>query len=95
MTKPAGHTPSSDAASPPADAADLPFEQALERLEGLVSQLEEGDLDLEASLAAFEEGVGLTRHCQGHLERAERRIEVLRKSGGELGVAPFDAGDED
>ena len=40
------------------------FESALKELEGLVEKLERGDLNLEASLAAFERGVQLTRTCQ-------------------------------
>jgi exodeoxyribonuclease VII small subunit len=52
---------------------ELPFEKALERPE----RLEGGDLELEAALAAFEEGVLLTRRCAEQLREAERRIEVL------------------
>ncbi len=97
MPKPSGASaaPDPSEAQAPDSPLDLPFEEALARLEELVAQLEGGELDLEASLTAFEQGVGLTRHCQGQLEQAERRIEVLRKAGGELGVAPFDAPDED
>ncbi len=58
-----------------------PFEKALERLEEIAERLEEGDLELEAALAAFEEGVGLARRCAEQLRDAERRIEVLRQDG--------------
>jgi exodeoxyribonuclease VII small subunit len=68
----------------------LPFEQAIERLEGLVERLEDGELDLEASLAAFEEGVALSKGCAGQLDAAERRIEILVKEGGETLARPFD-----
>ena len=40
------------------------FESSLEKLEKIVSELEEGDLPLEKSIKAFEEGIKLTRHCQ-------------------------------
>ena len=75
-------------------ATDLPFEQAIEQLEGVVENLEDGELDLEAALVAFEQGVALSKHCAGQLESAERRIEVLVEQGGELLARPFDAEDE-
>jgi exodeoxyribonuclease VII small subunit len=77
-----------------AATAELPFEVALERLEGIVDRLEGGDLELEAALAAFEEGVALTRHCAEQLESAERRIEVLVREGGSWTARPFEAGHE-
>lgn len=55
------------------------FEESLEALEKIVSQLEEGDLPLEKSLELFEEGVRLSRKCQQRIEAAERRIEMLVK----------------
>jgi len=80
----------------PAEAVeDLPFEDALERLEELVARLEQGDLQLEAALAAFEQGVRLTRHCAGQLERAERRIEELVEQGGAWFKRPFDAPEDE
>ena len=64
------------------DGSDEPtFEEALVRLEAIVDQLEEGDLELESALAQFEEGVALTRRCAGQLEQAERRIEILSEQG--------------
>ena len=72
---------------------ELAFEQAIERLEGIVERLEDGDLDLEASLAAFEEGVALSKRCAGQLDAAERRIEILVKEGGETLARPFDSAD--
>jgi exodeoxyribonuclease VII small subunit len=79
-----------------ADAqADLSFEAALERLEGIVEQLEEGDLELEAALAAFEEGVALSRRCAGELDEAERRIEILVQTGSASAAEPFELSGED
>jgi exodeoxyribonuclease VII small subunit len=69
---------------------ELPFEQALRRLEQVVDRLEQGDLELEASLAAFEEGVRLSRRCASQLESAEQRIDVLIREGGEWLVRPFE-----
>ena len=67
------------------------FEDALGRLEAIVSSLEEGDLSLEESLQLFEEGVRLTRLCSSRLDDAQRRIELLtRNAQGELKTTGFD-----
>ena len=54
------------------------FEDALQKLEGIVKELEGGELSLESSLARYEQGVRLARFCNGKLEEAEKRIEVLQ-----------------
>ena len=53
------------------------FEEALERLEGIVHLLEEGEIGLNEALARYEEGVRLLRQSYDLLEHAERRIELL------------------
>ena len=58
---------------------ELNFEKALEKLEKIVKELEEGELALEDSLKKYEEGVGLTVFCQEKLDKAKQRIEVLMK----------------
>jgi exodeoxyribonuclease VII small subunit len=69
---------------------DIKFEDALQRLEQIVDQLEGGDLALDDSLKVFEEGVALARRCAKYLEEAEKRIEILtRDEGGALGAQPF------
>ena len=60
----------------PADAAPS-FEQALERLETIVDELEGGTMSLEESLARYEEGVRLSRRLTQNLDEAEQRIERL------------------
>jgi exodeoxyribonuclease VII small subunit len=55
------------------------FEVALEELEGVVEQLETGELALEESLAAFEQGVGLVKYCNQKLTEAEKKVELLVK----------------
>lgn len=57
------------------------FESRLQRLESLVVKLEQGDLPLADALAAYEEGVTITRACQQQLNEAEQKIEMLSKSG--------------
>ena len=59
--------------------SDIKFEDALQRLEQIVDQLEGGDLALDDSLKVFEEGVALARRCAKYLEEAEKRIELLTK----------------
>jgi exodeoxyribonuclease VII small subunit len=72
----------------------LGFEEALARLETIVDRLEQGELELEQALAAFEEGVALTRRCAGQLEDAERRIEVLIREGEKWIARPFEEAEE-
>jgi len=55
----------------------LTFEESLDQLTRLVEQLESGKLDLEASVAAFEDGVLLSRRCETLLEGAEQRLTIL------------------
>ena len=73
-------------------AEDIPFEEAMGKIETIVGELEEGDLALERSLELFEEGVRLSRACVQRLNAAERRIEVLMKdNAGEDRAEPFEA----
>jgi exodeoxyribonuclease VII small subunit len=66
------------------------FEEALARLEQIVRSLEAGNLSLDDSLRAFEEGTGLLRHCARRLEATERRIEiVMQDEAGGLRAQPF------
>ncbi len=70
--------------------SDIKFEDALQRLEQIVDQLEVGNLGLEESLKVFEEGVGLARRCSRYLDEAEKRIELLtRDEGGALKTEPL------
>jgi len=67
------------------------FEEALNKLEKIVSKLEKGDIPLEESLKFFEEGIRLSRLCNQKLDEAEKRVEVLLKDKeGVLKPQPFD-----
>ena len=77
----------------PPKAALPDFETAMHDLEELVDRLEQGDLPLEESLAAFERGVMLTRACQTALKEAEQKVEILLKKAGEPAIEDF-ASDE-
>ena len=71
----------------------LSFEQALERLEGVVDQLEQGELELEASIEAFELGVRLSARCASQLEDAEQRVELLTREGEKWQARAFEPAD--
>ncbi|WP_207060866.1 exodeoxyribonuclease VII small subunit [Motiliproteus sp. SC1-56] len=77
----------------PRKKKSLDFEQSLGELEALVNRMEQGELSLEESLAAFEEGIRLTRECQQRLEQAEQRVQVLIEESGELKTRPLDGDD--
>ena len=67
------------------------FEDALNKLEKVVSKLEEGDIPLEESLKLFEEGIRLSRFCNQKLDEAEKKVEILLKDkNGMLKPQPFD-----
>jgi exodeoxyribonuclease VII small subunit len=59
---------------------DLPFEEALRKLESIVEAMEAGDLPLETLLARFEEGTRLAQVCQTKLAEAELKIQKLEKT---------------
>ena len=71
------------------ESQDLTFEQALERLEAIVTQLETGDAPLDSALKLYEEGVRLSRFCSKQLKEAERRVEILEDVGNELKARSF------
>lgn len=78
--------PSDDTPSP----ADVSFEQALQRLEAIVGEMEDGDLDLETMISRFEEGRRHLKFCTAKLNDVERRIEMLVKKDDAMTLEPFD-----
>ncbi|MGE5386480.1 MAG: exodeoxyribonuclease VII small subunit [Betaproteobacteria bacterium] len=56
---------------------DLKFEAALAELEGIVRNMEGGELELENSINAYRRGVALLKHCQKQLAEAEQQIRIL------------------
>ena len=66
------------------------FETSLVELEQLVERLEHGELPLDEALRTFEQGVALTRQCQGALKTAQQKVEVLLRRNGEPAPEPFD-----
>lgn len=74
-------------------AKEVNFETALKKLKEIVEELESDDLDLEKSLARFEEGINLTKICSRHLDEAEKKVEILTAGRGGKAVR-FDIKDE-
>ena len=71
--------------------AQKKFEEAMERLEEIVRELEDGDLPLEESLKAFEEGMNLIKFCSEKLEEVERKVtKLVKESDGKYGHQPFE-----
>lgn len=60
---------------------ELTFEQTLRKLEEVVQKLEKGELPLEQSLEAYEEGIALVRSAQGRLDGMDKRLEQLLHDG--------------
>ena len=79
----------------PAKADSLPFEDALKKLETIVSAMEGEDLPLEALLAKYEEGTRLAKICQEKLADAELKIQQLEKTAaGEMKLKPLALSEE-
>ncbi len=66
------------------------FESALNRLEEITRELEEGDLSLENSLKKFDEGIKLADFCNTKLNEAKTKVDILLKKNGKLTAVPFD-----
>lgn len=68
---------------------EMTFEQALNRLEAIVQQLEEGEAPLEQAIELFQEGMLLSKRCSKQLDAAEKRIEMLMEEDGDWVKKPF------
>jgi exodeoxyribonuclease VII small subunit len=75
------------------------FEEAMERLEAIVSEIESDELGLEKQFELFKEGMTLARFCDARLKEVQKSVElVLKESGEEWKTVPFDeatSGEED
>lgn len=71
------------------------FEDAMKRLEEIVSRLEEDQLPLEEMLARYEQGVSLARYCSKTLDDAEQKVTIIsRQSDGSIQLEDFEDGQE-
>ena len=59
---------------------NINFENSMKRLEEIAIELERNDLDLDTSVAKFEEGMKLSKQCSKMLEDAEKKISILLKT---------------
>ena len=72
------------------EKSEMGFDEALQRLEQIVAQMESGEMDLDAMVTAFEEGPRLIQFSSNKLNEVERRIEQLVRNGaGAETAAPF------
>lgn len=69
---------------------NLNFEEAMKKLEQIADDLEKNDLDLDASVAKFEEGMNLSKQCSKMLEDAEKKISILLKTEDGFQEEKFD-----
>jgi exodeoxyribonuclease VII small subunit len=71
---------------------NINFDNALEKLEEIVGQLEAGQLSLEEALQVFEEGVRLSLYCQTELKKTDGKVKMLlKKLNGELEILDFES----
>ena len=71
--------------------AEMTFEEAMQALEAVVSQLERGDVALEQSIALYQRGADLKAHCSAKLKDAEEKVELIRAAEGRaVGVTPVE-----
>ena len=73
--------------------AEMSFEQAIAELERVVTQLDSGSVELEASIALYERRAKLKEHCEAKLNAAEEKVAKLTLSadGAAVGTTPLDA----
>lgn len=73
--------------------ADMSFEDALRELEGIVTQLDSGNVELDASIKLYERGAALKAHCEAKLKAAEEKVAAitLDADGNPTGTQPFES----
>jgi exodeoxyribonuclease VII small subunit len=88
--------PKRKTAEPVLNKNGLTFEQAIQRLEKIVADMEAAELPLEDVLKKYEEGTYLVRFCNLKLEEAEKKIELLtKKADGTIALEPFEPAEEE
>ena len=69
---------------------ELSFEQALDKLNGIVAQMEDAETGLEETLALYKQGVELSALCMSELNSAEAEIAALTKTLDGIFAVPFE-----
>lgn len=72
-----------------AEQPEIHFEEAMNQLEDIVSQLERGDVPLEKAIDLFQQGMKLSQLCGQKLTQVERKIEMIVEEDGQTGKQPF------
>ena len=75
--------------------AKLNFEENINKLESILSELEKGDLNLDDSVKKFEEGIKISKECNKMLEEAEKKITILLEENGEIKEENFQKQEND
>ena len=70
------------------------FEESMKKLESIVNELENGNLNLDESVEKFEEGMKIAKQCNNILENAEKKITILLEKNGDFEEKPFDTNNE-
>lgn len=76
------------------DKKELNFEETMEKLEKISTELEDGKLTLDESVEKFEEGMKLSKACNDILEKAEKKITMLVRDGEDLKEVDFVANED-
>ena len=78
-------------------ASQLTFEQSFEDLEAVVRELEDGQLDMDSALSAYEQGLARLKRCYHLLQSAQRKVEILSgvDEEGNPVTEPFPGSEED
>ena len=75
----------------PKDIAGMSFEDALKELEGIVKQLEQGQVKLDEAIGAYERGAQLKKHCEQKLAEAKLKVDkIMISADGSVSVQPAD-----
>ena len=75
------------------DVGALSFEDALARLESIVSELERGETPLEETIDRFEQGIALARRCEDRLNEADRKVAILLREGSRVVEVDLETGE--
>ncbi len=83
-------SPGGEAGGAAAEIGSLSYERALEELDGLISRLESGRVDLDEAISCYERGTRLAQHCERLLDRTEQKVTQVVVGGGGEREQPFD-----
>lgn len=67
------------------------FETSLKRLEQIVNEMENAELDIDKSMKLFEEGIALVKECSTKLNEAKKKIEILIEKDGKMQKTDFES----